>query len=284
MTAEPASNTFQSRPTTFIGPGDTPWSEYLREMWTYRELLYFLVWRDFVVRYKQTRAGIGWAVLQPLLGLAVYWWAFGVVAKVPSGELPYPLFIFSGLIPFTFVSEYLCRAVDAVTGSKDLISKVYFPRAFPVLSALIISLVDFLIMIGIMGVLMAFYRYAPPTSIVFLPIIVVLAAFLALGAGLFLAAANVRHRDASRLTGLFVRFLFFASPVFYSRTMVPSGMVDAYDLNPMSAIIGGFRWSLLASGRPGAQTVLEAVVVTAIVLVAGLEFFRRVDKNIADTI
>jgi len=270
---------------TIITPKNLPWTEYLREMWLYRELLYFLVWRDFIARFKQTKGGLWWAILQPLLGLLVYWFAFGVVARVPSGDTPYPLFIFAGLIPFTFVSDYLCRAVDCLTGNRDLIGKVYFPRIYPALSALCIGLIDFLVMLMVMAVMMAVYGRLPGLSLLFLPFLVLISTCIALGAGLFLAAANVRSRDTSRLTGLFVRFLFFASPVFYSRAMVPSGIVQAYDLNPLSAIICGFRWTLLASEKgPGLPTVLEAVLVSVVVLLVGLEFFRRVDKNMADSI
>ena len=281
MSALPVAESAKlTRKPTVITPKDIPWVAYVREMWEYRELLYFMIWRDFIVRYKQTKAGMWWAILQPLLGLAVYWWAFGVVARIPSGNTPYPLFIFAGLIPFTFVSDYLCRAVDSVTGNKDLVGKVYFPRIYPALSGMFISLVDFFIMLGVMALLMAFYGCYPGRSLLLLPALILVAVSISLETGLFLAAANVHYRDVAQATGLFVRFLYFASPAFYHRSMVPAKILQANDLNPMSAIICGFRWTLFSPDRPK----IQAVVVSVLALLLGLEFFRHLDKNIADTI
>lgn len=253
-------------------------------MWDYRQVLYFMVWRDFIVRYKQTRAGLWWAVLHPLLGLGVYWWAFGVVARMPSDNTPYPLFIFAGLIPFTFVSEYISRATESLTGSSDLIQKVFFPRIFAPLSALIIGLIDFAIMLVIMLLMMAYYGYWPGLSILLLPALLGVATCSALGAGLFLAAINTGYRDVSRAAVLITRLLLFASPVFYSRSLVPASQSWTYDLNPLSGVIQGFRQALLSSGTLETHTWVSALLVSLALLVVGVVVFRHVDLTVADNL
>lgn len=258
--------------------------QFVRDIWDYREVLYFMLWRDFIVRYKQTFAGLWWAVLSPLLGLGVYWWAFGVVAKLPSDSTPYPLFIFTGLIPFTFVSDYIGRATDSLTNNSDLIQKIFFPRIFVPLSALLIGCFDFTIMLGILVFMMLFYGYLPGLACLWLPLWLGIAVMFAFGLGLLLAAVNTAYRDVSRASALVVRLLMFVSPVFYSRTLVPSSQTWTYDLNPLSGIIQGFRWSLLSTEPLMASTWISAGAVSLLVFLLGLAAFQAVDANLADNL
>src|SRR5467141_4372348 len=216
----------------------------LPELWAYRELLYFFIWRDIKVRYKQTAIGAAWAVFQPLMTMAVFSLFFGKLAKIPSNGLPYPVFYFSALLPWTYFSGALQNATSVVVEQQRVITKVYFPRLVLPLSAVVAGLVDFSIGFVVFLVMMAYYRIVPSLSIFFFPLFLLMAVLTALGIGLFLSALNAIYRDVRYVLPFLVQFWMFASPVAYPSSLVPERWRWLYELNPMAGVIDGFRWSL----------------------------------------
>jgi lipopolysaccharide transport system permease protein len=253
------------------------------EIWEYRELLYFLVWRDVKVRYKQTVLGAAWAVLQPVMTMAVFALFLGRLAKVPSDDVPYPLFAFAGLVPWTYFATALAGGAQSIVGSQQLISKVYFPRVLIPLAAAVTPLVDFAIALATIVPLMLWYHAAPGLAVVWLPAFALLAFATAFAAALWLATLTVEYRDVRYLVPFAVQFWMFATPVAYPASLVPERWRLLYGLNPMTGVVEGFRWALVGGPAPGPMLAASAAAVAAL-LVSGLMFFRRSEATFADVI
>ena len=273
-----------SRPETVIEP-PRPWAPLdLRELWDQRELIYFLAWRDIKVRYKQTALGASWAILQPIFGMIVFSVFFGRLGHIPSDGLPYPLWSFAGLVPWTFFAQGLTQASNSLVLSQNLLRKVYFPRlAIPiatVLSAALDLALAFIVLVG----MMVFYGIQPtPRALAVLPL-AVLAFVAALGAGLWLAALSVRYRDVRYIVPFLVQFWLFATPIAYPSSLLPPPWRTVYAINPMTGVVEGFRWALLgANTTPGAMLVVSTVTAV-LVLVGGAYYFRRTEHTFADLV
>ena len=254
-----------------------------RELWAYRELLYFLVWRDVKVRYKQTALGAVWAILQPVMTMAVFAVFLGRLAHVPSDGLPYPLFSFAGLVPWTYFATAVSTGALSIVGSQNLISKVYFPRLLIPLSSAVTPLVDFGITMLTLAAMLIWYRVVPGAAIVWLPLFVLLAFATAFATGLWLSTLTVLYRDVRHLVGFLMQFWMFATPVAYPASLVPEKWRVIYGLNPMTGVVEGFRWALVGGPAPGPIVAASAAVVI-VMLVTGVMFFRRSEGTFADVI
>jgi homopolymeric O-antigen transport system permease protein len=266
-----------------IEPASGLRSIQLRELWAYRELLYFLVWRDIKVRYKQTALGAAWAVLQPLLTMGVFAIFLGRLAHVPSDGLPYPLFSFCGLVPWTFFATAVTSGAASVVGSQQLVSKVYFPRLLVPLAATMTPLVDFAIALATLGLMLAWYHVTPAAAIVWLPLLTLFAVVTAFAVSLWLSALMVAYRDVRYVVPFFIQFWMFATPIAYPASLVPERWRALYGLNPMTGVVEGFRWALVGGAAPG-PVLFASVVAVALLLASGLLFFRRLEGTFADVI
>jgi len=253
----------------------------LREVWQARELLYFLVWRDVKVRYKQTVLGIGWSVLQPFLTMVVFTIFFGRLAKVPSDGVPYPLFSLAALVPWTYFATAASNGAASLVGSQHLVAKVYFPRVLVPLAAVLMPLVDLAVSFGMLIVLMAWYHVVPTWAIGALPLYAALGVLMAFAVTLWTSALTVRYRDARYILPFVIQIWLFISPVAYPASMVPERWRPMYALNPMATVVEGFRSSLLGTPPPGAMAVI-AVAMVAAALTAGIAYFRSVEGSIVD--
>ena len=258
---------------------------YWRDIWRYRELLYFLAWRDLLVRYKQTVMGVAWSLIRPLLSMVVLSLVFGKFGKMPSGGVPYPILVFCGMLPWQFFSTALSESGSSLVANSNLISKVYFPRLVIPASSVITSFVDFLISAVFLIGLMIWYRFVPSTAIVFLPLLVLLAFAASFGAGLWIAALMVRYRDFRFIVPFVVQFGLYISPVGFLSTVVPERWRLLYSLNPMVGVIDAFRWSVLGGEHtiywPGLTASITAVIV---LVITGIWYFRRTERTFADVI
>jgi len=259
---------------------------YFRDLWRYRELFYFLSWRDILIRYKQTVVGIAWAVVRPFLTMLVFTFIFSRVAKLHAGgSTPYALLVMAGMLPWQFFANSLTESSNSLIENTNLISKVYFPRLIIPSSSVITSFIDFLITLVIMALMMVWYRFAPDWHIVFLPLFILLAIACAFGCGLWLAALNAEYRDFRYIIPFVVQFGLYLSPVGFSSNIVPAQWRIVYALNPCVGIIDGFRWSMLggesALWLPG---VLMSVTITCTICVSSIWYFRRMEKTFADII
>ena len=259
-------------------------SQYWRDLWRYRELFYFLAWRDILVRYKQTAIGVLWALLRPLLTMIVFTVVFGRIAKLPSNGIPYPILVFAAMLPWQFFSNSLSEASNSLVGNANLISKVYFPRLIIPAGAVITSMVDFLISFVLLVLLMAWYRFVPDWRILLLPVFTVVAFLAALGPGLYLTALNVKYRDFRYVIPFIVQFGLFISPVGFSSDVIPEKWRLLYALNPMVGVIDGFRWSICRGGPLHLPTFTLSLSVTLFFLWLGIWYFRRTEKTFADVI
>jgi lipopolysaccharide transport system permease protein len=256
----------------------------LRELWAYRELLYFLTWRDIKVRYKQTALGATWAVIQPLFMMLVFSLFFGRLAGVPSDGLPYPVFSLCGLLPWQLFAHALTQSSNSLVGSQNLITKVYFPRLVVPISAVLGGLVDFAIALVILLVMLFFYGIVPGWQIVTLPGLILLAVLAALAVGLWLAALNVQYRDVRYTITFLVQFWLFATPVAYPSSIVPEKWRALYGLNPMVGVVDGFRWALLGKPESPGLALLVSVMVVFVLLAGGVYYFRRLEQQFADIV
>ncbi len=255
----------------------------LRELKAYRELLYFLVWRDIKVRYKQTTLGAAWAVLQPVLTMGVFSIFLGKLAHVPSDGLPYPLFSFAALVPWTYFATAVAGGALSIVSSQQLISKVYFPRLLVPLAAALTPLVDFAIAMAMLFLMMWWYGVVPGAAAMWLPALVALAVLTAFAMSLWLSVLTVKFRDIRYVVPFAIQFWMFATPVAYPASLVPARWRPLYGLNPMTGVIEGFRWALVGGPAPGPIVLLSAVVV-AVAFAAGLAYFRSEEGVFADTI
>jgi lipopolysaccharide transport system permease protein len=254
-----------------------------RELWDFRELMYFLVWRDAKVRYKQTVLGALWSVLQPLLTMAVFALFFGRLARVPSDGQPYPLFAFTALVPWTYFATALSSGAQSLVGSQQLISKVYFPRLIIPLASVTTPIVDFAIAGALLALMLLWYGVTPSVGFVLVPVFALLAVATALAATLWFSALNVEYRDVRYVLPFALQFWMFASPVAYPASLIPDVWRPLYGLNPMATVIEGFRWGLLGTSSPGAMAAVSVVVVV-MALVGGIVYFRRMEGTFADVI
>lgn len=256
----------------------------LDELWAYRELLYFLVWRDVKVRYKQTALGASWAIIQPLLAMVVFSVFFGKLARVPSDGVPYPIFSYAALVPWTFFATGLAMSSQSLVGSANLVKKVYFPRLAIPIATVLSGVVDFIFAFGVLLLMMPFYGLAPTANTIWLPLFLLLALATSLGTGIWLSALNVQFRDVRYVVPFLTQIWLFATPVVYPSSMLDEPWRTVYGINPMVGVVEGFRWALLGSGAaPGRMLVVSSVAAAALLL-SGMFYFRRMERTFADVV
>jgi lipopolysaccharide transport system permease protein len=256
----------------------------LRELWEFRELFYFLAWRDMKTRYAQTAVGAGWAIIQPLLTTIIFTVVFSYWAKVPSDGLPYPLFAYAAILPWTLFARSLERSTLSLVNEGGLIKKVYFPRVIIPIASTFINLVDFMVGLAILIVMMLWYQSWPTWGIVALPFFIGMALAASLSVSMWLSAINVKYRDVASVVPLMTQLWMFASPVLYPSSIVPEQLRSWYALNPMAGVIEGFRWALLGKEPPDWSIVMISGGVVCTILLTGIMFFRRVERTFADII
>jgi lipopolysaccharide transport system permease protein len=282
VAAPAADNT--NAPETVIESGERWFALRLGEIWAYRELLVFLVWRDVKVRYKQTALGAAWAVLQPLLAMLVFTLLFGRLAKLPSDNVPYPLFVYVALLPWQLFAFALTESSNSLVTNQHLIRKVYFPRLIVPIAAVLVGLVDFTISLSVLAGMMAYYGFRPhATALLFIPFLG-LAVLTALGVGIWLSALNIQYRDVKYVIPFLTQFWMFATPVAYSSKLVPEKWRTLYGLNPMTGVVDGFRWALLGSGSGSGAMMLISIAAVILVLIGGVAYFKRMERSFADIV
>lgn len=258
---------------------------YWVDLWRYRELFYILAWRDIAVRYKQTIIGVLWAVIRPLLTMIIFVIVFGKIAKLPSEGVPYPIFVFAAMLPWTFFATAFSDASASLVGNANLISKVYFPRLIIPAAAVIVAAVDFMISFFILLMLMVWYHYWPDWRVITLPLFLLLGFFAALGSGLFIASLNVKYRDFRFVIPFIVQLGLYISPVGFSTTIVPEQYRLFYYLNPMVAVIDGFRWAISGGNTAfNATELIISISIVTLLCVTGVIYFRKTEKTFADVI
>lgn len=256
----------------------------LRELWRYRELLYFLTWRDIKVRYKQTVLGAAWAVIQPFMTMVVFSLFFGRLAQIPSDGIPYPIFSYAALVPWTFFANGLGQSSNSLVGSSNLIKKVYFPRLAIPIATILSGVIDFILAFLVLLVMMFFYGIFPTANVVWLPFFLLLALVTSLGAGLWLSAMNVQFRDVRYVVPFLTQLWLFATPIAYPSSIIPEVWRPLYAVNPMVGVVEGFRWALLGvETRPGPMVIVSAIAAVGL-LVSGAFYFRRMEKTFADVV
>lgn len=257
----------------------------LGEVWEFRELLYFLTWRDIKVRYKQTLFGAAWAIIQPFFTMIVFSLFFGRLAQIPSDGIPYPIFSYAALLPWTFFASGISQSSNSLIGNSNLISKVYFPRLVVPISAVLGGLPDFAIAFVVLIGMMLYYGLYPALAALFwLPLFLLLALITSLAVGLWLSALNVEFRDIRYIVPFLIQFWMFATPVAYPASLLDEPWRTLYGLNPMVGVIEGFRWALLQSGSPPGPMVLLSALVSVVLLASGLYYFRRMERTFADVV
>jgi lipopolysaccharide transport system permease protein len=256
----------------------------LAELWAYRELLYFFVWRDIKVRYKQTVIGAAWAVLQPVLTMLVFSLFFGKLAKIPSQGLPYPIFYYCALLPWMYFSTAMQSATNIVVDQQRVITKIYFPRVVLPIASVLSGLLDFAISFGVFLVMMVYFRILPTYAVIWLPAFSLLAILTALGVGLWLSALNALYRDVRYVVPFLVQFWMFASPVAYPSSLVPAKWRWLYGLNPMAGVIEGFRWALTGHGQPPGIMLVASSTAVLLLVFSGLIYFHAMEGTIADVV
>lgn len=274
-----------TKPQTLVIEAGRTERHYWRDLWRYRELFYFLAWRDILVRYKQTVIGLAWALIRPFLTMVVFVFVFSKLAKLPSDDVPYPILVFAALLPWQFFANAFTEAGNSLIGNSNMISKVYFPRLVVPISAVIVSFMDFLISGVILVGLMIWYGFAPDWRIFSLPLFILIAFAAAMGAGLWMAALNVKYRDFRYIIPFVVQFGLYISPVGFSSAIVPEKWRLLYSLNPMVGVIDGFRWAILGGNTqlywPG---FLLSIALVLVMLATGVIYFRKTEKTFADVI
>jgi lipopolysaccharide transport system permease protein len=274
----------KAAPVVHIRPVQGLFSANLRELWDYRELLYFLAWRDIKVRYKQTAIGIAWALLQPLAMMMVFTLFFGKLAKIPSEGVPYPIFAYAGLLPWQLFSKTITESTSSLVSNRGLVTKVFFPRILVPTATCIAALLDFGISMVLLFCLMPFFDVLPGITICWLPFFVVLMLIAALGTGYWLSALNVEYRDVSYIVPFLTQFWMFVTPVVYPSSMVPDSWRLLYGLNPMAGVVEGFRWCLLGVGSGPSPMFWLSVLVSLLFFISGFLWFRRQERTFVDTL
>jgi len=276
------------QPVTFLRPAKGLAALNLGDLWHYRELIYFLTWRDLKVRYKQTVIGVAWIIIQPVISMVVFNFLFGQLLNVPSGGVPYPIFSYAALLPWNYFAGALQRSSTSLVGSANLISKVYFPRMTIPISGILSGFVDFLVSFVVLIVLMIIYKITPTSAIIYLPLFLLLAAITALGFGLWLSALNVRFRDVGHLVPFLIQIWMYVTPVIYGSDLIPEQFRFLLGFNPMTGVVEGFRWALLGNNladaaAPGPLFGIS-IAISLIVLISGTIFFRSTERTFADII
>jgi lipopolysaccharide transport system permease protein len=256
----------------------------LRELWAYRELLYFLVWRDIKVRYKQTALGAAWAIIQPFFTMVVFSVFFGSLAKMPSDGIPYPIFAFTALVPWTFFANGLTQASNSLVGNSALIKKVYFPRLAIPIAGVLSNLVDFALAFVVLLLMMIYFKLWPTAAILWLPLLLLLAFVTALGVGLWFSALNVEFRDVRYVVPFLTQFWMFATPVAYPSSLLHEPWRTLYGLNPMAGVVEGFRWALLGKASAPGPLIWASAAAALVILVSGAFYFRRMERTFADVV
>ena len=284
LIAVPEEERASAVPVLRIEPSRGWVSLKLKEIWEYRELLYFLTWRDVKVRYKQTALGAAWAIIQPFFTMVVFSLFFGRLAKMPSDGIPYPIFSFAALVPWTFFANGLSQSSNSLVGSANLITKVYFPRLVVPISSVTSGIVDFVLAFVVLVGMMLFYGIAPTANVLWLPLFLLLAMVTALGVGLWLSAMNVQYRDVRYALPFLTQFWLFATPIAYPSSLLSEPWRTLYGLNPMVGVVEGFRWALLGTQTaPGLAIGVSSLAALAL-LVSGAFYFRRMEKTFADVV
>jgi lipopolysaccharide transport system permease protein len=272
-------------PVIRIQPSSGWVSLKLGDLWEYRELLYFLTWRDVKVRYKQTVLGAAWAIIQPFLTMVVFSLFFGKLAKVPSDGIPYPIFSYAALVPWTFFSRGLTQASNSLVGSANMIKKIYFPRLAMPIATVLSGVVDFILAFIVLLGMMLFYGIVPTLNALWLPFFMLLSIITTLGVSLWLSAMNVQFRDVRYVVPFITQFWMFATPIAYPTSLIQNPYVRlAYALNPMVGVVEGFRWCLLGTDTPPGTMVIVSTIVAMIMLISGAYYFRRIEKTFADVV
>ncbi len=273
-----------SEKITVIKP-TTGWAALnLRDMWLYRELIFFMTWRDLKVRYKQTLLGVGWAILQPFLTMVVFSIFFGNLAEVPSDGVPYPIFSYTALIPWTLFSKALQDASRSLVANSHMITKVYFPRMILPISSVFAGVVDFLIAFVVLMGMMIYFNITPTSNVWTLPLFLLLAIITAIAVGLWLSALNVLYRDINYILPFLTQFWMYLTPIAYPSSMVPEQWQAIYALNPMTGVVEGFRWALLGTGQPPGLMTLVSAGVAVFLLISGMFYFKRMERLFADRV
>ncbi|MCL4531112.1 MAG: ABC transporter permease [Chloroflexi bacterium] len=270
--------------TIYIKPSSGLAALNLRDLWTYRELVFFMIWRDIKVRYKQTMLGAAWAVIQPVLTMLVFNFVFGTVAKVPTEGIPYPIFSYTALLPWGLFTTALNTASRSLTSNTSMVTKIYFPRLVLPLASVLGGLVDFTIAFMILIVMMIYYKVTPTAAIWTLPLFLILTIVTALGVALWLSAINVQYRDVNYVLPFLTQFWLFLTPVAYSAKIISAKWQIVYSLNPMAGVVNGFRWALLGTNTGPNLNMAISIAISLTFLISGLFYFRSMERTFADTI
>jgi lipopolysaccharide transport system permease protein len=271
-------------PSVVIKPRKGLFHLDLRAVWQYRELLYFLSWREIKVRYKQTAIGVAWAILQPLLTMVIFTLIFGKLAKIPSDGLPYALFVFTALLPWGYFSQSISRSGTSLVGEANLIRKIYFPRLIIPLAAVMTPLVDFFLGFLVLLGMMVWFNVTPGWGVVTLPLFILLALVTALSVSLWLSALNVKYRDVRYTIPFLIQFWMYATPIVYPVSLIPEKWRLLYSLNPMVGVTEGFRWALLGKESPDFSVIVGSTVIVMVVLSGGVIYFKHLERTFADVI
>lgn len=277
-------NSTSETPVTIIQPSHGWVSLKLYELWEYRELLYFLTWRDIKVRYKQTLLGAAWAIIQPFFTMVVFSLFFGRLARIPSDGIPYPIFSYAALVPWTFFANALNQSSNSLVGGANLIKKVYFPRLTIPIAAVLSGVVDFILAFIVLLGMMLFYGIVPTKHVIWLPFFLLLALTTALGVGLWLSAMNVQFRDVRYTVPFLTQFWLFATPIAYPSSLLAEPWRTLYGINPMVGVVEGFRWALLGTDTAPGPIIVVSSFVACTLLVSGAFYFRRMEKTFADVV
>jgi lipopolysaccharide transport system permease protein len=273
-----------SRLRTHIEPTKGWVSLKLGELWIYRELLYFFVWRDIKVRYKQTVLGASWAIIQPFFTMVIFSLFFGRLANVPSDGLPYPIFSYAALVPWTFFSNGVMQAANTLVSNSNMVKKVYFPRLAMPIASVLAGLVDFVLAFIVLIIMMAFFQIFPTYNVIWLPFFLLLALITSLGVGFWLSAMNAQFRDVRYIVPFMLQAWLFLTPIAYPSSLLDEPWRTIYGLNPMAGVVEGFRWALLGSETAPGPITIVSTVVAIIVLISGLFYFKRMERTFADVL
>lgn len=256
----------------------------IKEIWQYRELLFFLAWRDVKVKYKQTIMGATWAIIQPFFTMVVFSLFFGKLAKIPSDGVPYPIFSFAALVPWTYFSNSLNQSTNSIVGSANLIKRVYFPRLILPISNVLPGLLDFAIAFAVLIIMMIYFNIYPTWKVVFLPFLLILALVTALGVGLWFTSMNVKFRDVRYIVPFLTQFWLFATPIAYPSTLLSEPWRTIYGINPMVGVVEGFRWALIGTDTKPGFIIIVSSLISITIFLTGIYYFRKTEKNFADIV